>query len=110
MPGRAIATANDLTSAMTPEQNQRYGPLVQAITAQTASDATAGSGVPAEAAATVIAKAVTARRPRARYTVGRDAALITRLARVLPDRTLDRVIAAALRPHFPNDSGGASPP
>jgi NAD(P)-dependent dehydrogenase (short-subunit alcohol dehydrogenase family) len=108
MPGRAIATANELASAMTPEQNQRYGPLVHAVTAQTASHATAGSGVPAEAAATVIAKAVTARRPRARYTVGRDAALITRLARVLPDRTLDRVIAAALRPHFPKDSGGAS--
>jgi hypothetical protein len=58
----------------------------------------------------VIARAVTARKPRARYTVGRDAALITRLARVLPDRTLDRVIAAALRPHFPKDSGGASSP
>src|ERR1700712_2481742 len=74
MPGRAIATANELASAMTPEQNQRYGPLVHAVTAQTASHTTAGSGVPAEAAATVIAKAVTARRPRTRYTVGRDAA------------------------------------
>jgi NAD(P)-dependent dehydrogenase (short-subunit alcohol dehydrogenase family) len=110
MPGRAIATANELASAMTPEQNQRYGALVHAVTEQTASHATAGSGVPAEAAATVIAKAVTARRPRARYTVGRDAALITRLARVLPDRALDRVIAATLRPHFPKDSGSASSP
>jgi hypothetical protein len=66
--------------------------------------------VPAEAATMVIARAVTARKPRARYTVGRDAALIIRLARVLPDRKLDRVIAAALRPHFPNDTGGASSP
>jgi len=31
----------------------------------------------------------------------RDAALLTSLARILPDRTLDRVFAAALRPHFP---------
>lgn len=53
----------------------------------------------ADAAARVIAKAVTTRRPRTRYTVGRDAALLTRLARVLPDRTLDRVIAAHLRLH-----------
>jgi hypothetical protein len=95
---------------MTPEQNQRYGPLVHAGTAQTASHTTAGSGVPAEAAAMVIARAVTARKPRARYTFGRDAALITRLARVLPDRTLDSLIAAALRPHFLKDSRGASSP
>ena len=104
MPGRAIATAHELASAMTPEQSQRYGPLVHAITAQTASHTASGSGLPADAVAKVIAKAVTARKPRTRYTVGRDAALITRLARFLPDRTLDRVIAAALRPHFPRES------
>ena len=104
MPGRAIATANELASAMTPEQHQRYGPLVHAVTTQTASHTTSGSGVPADAAAKVIAKAITARKPRARYTVGRDAALITRLVRLLPDRTLDRVIAAGLRPHFPRKS------
>ena len=87
---------------MTPEQSQRYGGLVQAVNAQVASSTK--SGLPADAAAKVIAKAVTARKPRTRYTVGRDAALITRLARLLPDRTLDRVLAAALRPHFPKDS------
>jgi hypothetical protein len=45
--------------------------------------------------------AVTTRRPRTRYTIGRDAALITRLPRILPDRTLDRVISANLRRHYP---------
>ena len=87
---------------MTPEQSQRYGGLLQAITAQTASFTK--SGLPADAAAKVIAKAVTARKPRTRYTVGRDAALITRLVRFLPDRTLDRVLVAVLRPHFPKES------
>ena len=86
---------------MTPEQSQRYGALVHAITAQTASHTTSGSGLPADAAAKVIAKAITARKARTRYTVGRDAALITRLARFLPDRTLDRVLAAVLRPYSP---------
>lgn len=46
----------------------------------------------------VMPKAVTARRPRTRNPIGRDAALLTWLARVLPDRTLDCVFAAALRP------------
>jgi NAD(P)-dependent dehydrogenase (short-subunit alcohol dehydrogenase family) len=101
MPGRAIATANELASTMTPEQGRRYGGLIQAINAQTASHTKSGSGVSAEASAEVIAKAVTARKPRSRYTVGRDAAMITSLARFLPDRMLDRVLAAALRPHFP---------
>ncbi len=98
MAGRAIATAHEVASTMTPEQSQRYGGLVQAITAQTA--AFTDSGLPADAAARVIAKAVTARKPRTRYTVGRDAALLTRLARILPDRILDLLFAAALRPYF----------
>jgi NAD(P)-dependent dehydrogenase (short-subunit alcohol dehydrogenase family) len=102
MAGRAIAAARELASNMTSEQSQRYGGLVHAIAAQAASFTE--SGLPADAAAKVIAAAVTARKPRTRYTVGRDAAQLTVLARILPDRTLDRVFAAALRPHFPKES------
>lgn len=108
MPGRAIATADELVSTMTCEQSQRYGGLVHAITAQAV--AHTDSGLSADAAATLIAKAVTARKPRTRYTIGRDAALLTRLARILPDRTLDRVFAAALRPHFPRENERARRP
>jgi hypothetical protein len=96
---RASTAAHGPTSAMTPEQSQRYGGLVHAVAAQAASSTK--SGVPAEAAATVIAKAVTARKPRTRYAVGRDSALITRLVRPRPDRTADRILATDLRPHFP---------
>jgi NAD(P)-dependent dehydrogenase (short-subunit alcohol dehydrogenase family) len=93
----ASGRAQELAMAMTPEQSRRYGGLVHAVAAQAASSAKSGQS--AEAAAEVIAKAVLARKPRTRYTVGRDAALITRLVRVLPDRALDRLIAAGLRPH-----------
>jgi NAD(P)-dependent dehydrogenase (short-subunit alcohol dehydrogenase family) len=102
MAGRAIAAAHELASIMTPEQSQRYGGLVQAITAQAAWFTE--SGLSADAAAKVIAKAVTARKPRTRYTIGRDAALLTLSARILPDRILDRFFAAALRPHLHNES------
>lgn len=94
MARRGIATANTLAADMTPEQNARYGRLIRTINELMASGTEAG--VTAEAAAQVVAKAVTTRRPRTRYTIGRDAALITRLSRVLPDRALDRVIAALL--------------
>ncbi|KOV86779.1 dehydrogenase [Nocardia sp. NRRL S-836] len=99
MATRGIATANDLAGRMTPEQDRRYGGLVQAINSLMASGTS--SGVTAQAAAEVIAKAVTARRPRTRYPVGRDAAVLTRLVRVLPDRALDRVIGATVRRHHP---------
>ena len=59
MPGRAISTAHELALTMTPEQNQRYAGLVHAITAQAASHT--NSGLPADAAAKVIAKAAHAR-------------------------------------------------
>ncbi|WP_222107864.1 SDR family NAD(P)-dependent oxidoreductase [[Actinomadura] parvosata] len=94
---RGIATTRRLAEAMSAQQRDRYGPLVQAVMALTAAG-TAG-GRSAEDAARVIAKAVTAAKPRTRYTIGPDAALLTQLARILPDRMLDRVIAAGLRPY-----------
>ncbi|MET0703621.1 MAG: SDR family NAD(P)-dependent oxidoreductase [Mycobacterium sp.] len=98
MLGRAIATADDLLQRMTSDQRQRYGALVHAVNAQATSSTK--SGLPAEAAAKVIAKAVMAPKPRTRYTVGREAALM-RLLQLLPDRTADRMLETALRPHYP---------
>ncbi|WP_210945019.1 SDR family NAD(P)-dependent oxidoreductase [Streptomyces sp. MK37H] len=99
MSDRLITTANRLAAAMSPEQRDRYGRLIQATNAHSATHIKRGR--PADGAARLIAKAVTAGKPRTRYTVGRDAALITRLSRVLPDRMLDRILAAGLRPHYP---------
>ncbi|MEU1393110.1 MULTISPECIES: SDR family oxidoreductase [unclassified Nonomuraea] len=103
MAERGIATTSRLAETLSPEQRDRYGPLLQAVTAQTAAFTTRGRS--AEEAARVIAKAVTAPKPRTRYTIGRDAALLTRLSRVLPDRLLDRIFATGLRPYY----GKASP-
>ncbi|MFF9691320.1 SDR family oxidoreductase [Streptomyces sp. NPDC014623] len=99
MAARGVQAANDLAVRMTPEQDERYGSLVQANNELMATGT--ASGLTADAAARVIAKAVTTRKPRTRYTAGRDAALITRLVRILPDRTLDRILAANLRRHYP---------
>ncbi|MEV6594133.1 SDR family NAD(P)-dependent oxidoreductase [Streptomyces acidicola] len=101
---RGIATANHLAAQMTPEQDERYGSLVQANNKLMASGT--ASGLTADAAVQVIAKAVTTRRPRTRYTAGRDAALIMSLGRFLSDRTLDRVLAANLRRHYPKGAVG----
>lgn len=99
---RGIATANDLAARMTPEQDERYGGLVRANNRLMASGT--ASGLTADAAARVIARAVTARRPRTRYTAGRDAALIMSLGRLLSDRAVDRILAANLRRHHPKEA------
>ncbi len=103
MASRGGLTANRLAASMTADQNRRYGTLIQAIIAQAA--VFTARGLPAEMGAQVIVKAVTARNPRTRYPVGRDAALLTRLSRVLPDRVLDRIVAAGLRPYHPAATG-----
>ncbi|MCR6490492.1 SDR family NAD(P)-dependent oxidoreductase [Amycolatopsis sp. OK19-0408] len=91
---RGAATATDLAAEMSPGNRQRYGELVRAVVAQ--SLAFTRAGLPAAKAGAIVADVVTARRPRTRYTVGRDAAMLTRLTRFLPDRVLDRLIAAGL--------------
>jgi NAD(P)-dependent dehydrogenase (short-subunit alcohol dehydrogenase family) len=95
---RGAVTANDLAGRMSPEHRQRYGGLVRATVAQSLRFTRAG--LPADRAAEVIAQAAITRRPRTRYTVGRDAALLTRLARILPDRLLDRIFDRSLRTHY----------
>ena len=90
-----VATANRLAEAMTPEQHVRYDRLVNAFLGQI--EAFARDGVEPERAAAVISRALAARKPRTRYTVGRDAAVIVLLSRVVPDRLLDRMLRRQMK-------------
>jgi NAD(P)-dependent dehydrogenase (short-subunit alcohol dehydrogenase family) len=99
MAGTGLAAIDRLAQQMTPEQNARYGDLVQAIPAHVA--AFTKAGVSAEVAAGTIAKAVTARRPRTRYTIGATASILIRLTRFLPARMVDRMTTSDLRKHYP---------
>ncbi len=87
---------------MTAAQLARYGEVLDAVMAQARSFNE--TGVSAEAAATVIAKAVTASRPRTRYTIGRDAAILVRVSRLASDRALDRIVRLNLRRFAPKGS------
>lgn len=92
---RGIATSEVLMANMTAAQLARYGKVLDAVMAQARSFNE--TGVSADAAASVIAKAVTASRPRTRYTIGRDAAILLRISRFISDRTLDRIVRLQLR-------------
>jgi NAD(P)-dependent dehydrogenase (short-subunit alcohol dehydrogenase family) len=95
MAERGIATAEGLMAGMTATQLARYEDLSAAVTAQARSFGE--DGVSAEHAAKVIVKAATASRPKTRYTIGRDAAILLRISRMVSDRVLDRIVRLNLR-------------
>lgn len=98
MAARAVAGADSHTASMSAAQLDRYAELTAAVSAQ--QRASLNYGVRVERAARVIAAAATAANPRPRYTIGFDAAIITRLTRVASDRCLDQVLRLGLRPHY----------
>ncbi len=97
MLSRVAVTSERVISGMNPEQRGRYATLMRSVISQ--AQAAIPKALPAEAAGRAIADAITTKRPRTRYTLGREAALLP-VFTILPDRILDWMLAAALRPHF----------
>jgi NAD(P)-dependent dehydrogenase (short-subunit alcohol dehydrogenase family) len=82
-----------IADALTPEALERYGSRLAALRSFAA--ARAAKAAPADSVARVVEHALTARRPRARYLVGRDARIRAAIER-LPDRLRDRVVSQTL--------------
>lgn len=87
---RGITTAERLAKLMTPDQHRRHDRLFDAVKLQAETWAT--DGIRPEKVAAVVSRAIQVSKPRTRYTVGRDSALLTRLVRILPDKLLDRML------------------
>ncbi|MCK8486661.1 SDR family NAD(P)-dependent oxidoreductase [Paenibacillus sp. MBLB2552] len=92
---RGIATAERLAKLMTPDQHRRHDRLFDAVKAQ--AEAWATDGIRPEKVAAVVSRAIHVNKPRTRYTVGRDSALLTRLIRILPDKLLDRMLRSQMK-------------
>src|SRR5919106_2327156 len=88
--------ATELAAELPPEGWRLYGDLIAAIRKQTTKIATE-TGIEPRVVAEAIGHALTAKRPRARYLVGRDAKLRAPAAAVLPDRVMDRFVGRTLR-------------
>jgi len=84
---QGIMTAERLAKLMTPDQHRRHDRLFDAVKLQAETWAT--DGIRPEKVAAVVSRAIKISKPRTRYTVGRDSALLTRLVRILPDKLLD---------------------
>jgi hypothetical protein len=55
------------------------------------------TGIDASDVAKVIGHALTARRPRTRYLVGRDGIVTAMVAKLLPDRMTDRLLLSQIK-------------
>jgi NAD(P)-dependent dehydrogenase (short-subunit alcohol dehydrogenase family) len=94
--GKGLSAADELEAQMPPEAERDYGNIIQAMRREVAK-IESETGLDPEEVADVIARALTARRPRARYLVGREAKMRAYLAKLLPDRAMDALVARTLR-------------
>ena len=89
------SAADELMGSAPPEADRLYGDMIASLREE-ADKIDRERGLPPEAVAEVIGRALTARRPRTRYLVGSDAKLRARAAALLPDRVMDALIARTL--------------
>lgn len=92
---RAVRSYEEMAARAPAAQEELYGKRLANL--QEGARRTAARGIPPEKVAEAIADALTARRPRTRRRVGLDAQGQVLLRRLLPDRALDRLLAAFLR-------------
>jgi len=92
---KAEKLADDMLEDLPPEAERVYGTMIAAVRKGTQEIANETGSEPREVA-DAIGEALTSRRPRTRYLVGGDAKMRARMAKVLPDRVMDRLIGRAL--------------
>lgn len=89
---RQVAERN--IESMPPQLQEYYGRAMDALRSRAARGM---NGLPPERVADVVAHALTSRRPKTRYVVGRDARARIWLQRLLPDSIRDRMVLAAVK-------------
>ena len=91
--GKSRAASQRLAQSATPDLAARYGPLREKL--RIATEKSAAAGLDPSAVSAAVERALTARRPRIRQVIGRNAHFGL-LLKHLPDRWCDRLIAASL--------------
>ncbi len=93
---KGSALADEMAADMPPEAVQLYGPMMDFLRAETVKIGER-TGIDASEVAKVIGTAMTASRPKTRYLVGREAKSRWAVAKRIPDRAMDSLIARAMR-------------
>jgi NAD(P)-dependent dehydrogenase (short-subunit alcohol dehydrogenase family) len=93
--GKGIGEAERQLAELGDAPRQRYEGLIAAV--RKAAKRSAMEGLDPDEVAQVVERALTARRPRTRYVVGREARVQAVMARALPDRAVDALVGRVLR-------------
>jgi NAD(P)-dependent dehydrogenase (short-subunit alcohol dehydrogenase family) len=93
--GKGNEIADEIQEGLPPEAEQLYGPMVEALRRETVK-ISQQTGIEPREVAEVIGRALTAKRPRTRYLVGREAKIRGPVAKIMPDRMMDRAIVKQL--------------
>jgi NAD(P)-dependent dehydrogenase (short-subunit alcohol dehydrogenase family) len=88
------ATFDEIVESIPPEGRERYGAAMD--TARKLAAQTGRRGIPADEVAKRVEHALTAKKPRTRYLVGKDALARSILENPLPDRFRDRIIGRVM--------------
>ncbi|MFF9335659.1 SDR family NAD(P)-dependent oxidoreductase [Streptomyces albogriseolus] len=102
MAARSGDISLELAAGMSAEHQRLYNGLIDATVAS--NSAFLERALPAAKAGAKIAKVATTPRPRARYALGTDAAFIIPLARFLPARLMDALLAMSHRSRKPKSA------
>ncbi len=87
---KGLSRGEEIAANLPAEGRQLYDPILNNLR-ETVLD-TAGRGIPSQAVAKVVTHALSAKRPKTRYIVGKDAKLAAFVIKLLPDRWRDRLI------------------
>jgi|SRR5829696_530077 len=92
---KGISAGDAMLDSMPDDVRRRYGRTIDFLLRE--ARRAGQDGEPPSKVADAIEHAVTARRPRTRYVVGRDARIQAVLARALPDRAIDAFLRYFMR-------------
>ena len=91
---KGLAEADELEKKLPQCAHALYDPVIAAM--REAVRKVEQASIPADEVGKAVAHALTAKRPKTRYLVGRDAQIQGALAKFVPDRLRDRLIARQL--------------
>jgi NAD(P)-dependent dehydrogenase (short-subunit alcohol dehydrogenase family) len=87
---KTLGNIDEVIRNLPPRAQEQYGVMMKKLAARGYSMEMNGS--PPDVVAEAVERALTARRPRFHYVVGKHARLLTALPKVLPERALDSVV------------------
>jgi len=93
---KGVDSSKERFARMPARALQLYGGRIETLRAL--AEEMGENGAPAEEVAKAVHHALVSRRPKTRYLVGRDAKLTAKLAWLLPDRAIDRILRNRFRP------------